>query len=158
LKRSPLKPGKGFQRKSPMPTTGMLSVFSAQRSAPARKAELKTKQLAVTAEEKALWSRLAALGCIACMKDGVFNTYVSIHHVDGRTKPGCHKLVLPLCAPHHQQDDTDPVGRIAVHPNKARFERRYGSQVELIAQCVRLLTAARTSGAAAPTIIESENP
>jgi hypothetical protein len=76
------------------------------------------------------------------MKDGHYNPHVSIHHVEGRTKPGCHLLVLPLCASHHQQDDTDPAGRIAVHPNKAHFEARYGSQEELMLQCAQLLGAA----------------
>lgn len=110
------------------------------KRAPARKATLKAKQLAVTEQEKAIWDRLATeIGCVACMKDGHFNGHVSIHHVDGRTKPGCHSLVLPLCGPHHQQDDTDPAHRVAVHPNKARFEARYGSQGELVALCSELL-------------------
>ena len=65
---------------------------------------VKAKQRAVTAEEKEMWNRLAQLGCVACMKDGHYNTNVSIHHCDGRTKPDCHKLVLPLCGPHHQDD------------------------------------------------------
>lgn len=101
---------------------------------------LRTKQRAVTAEEKHLWSRMAnEVGCIACLIDGVPNTYVSIHHVDGRTKPGCHKKVLPLCGPHHQQDDTDAAGRIAVHPNTARFEARYGTQEELMMMAFEIL-------------------
>ena len=86
-----------------------------------------------TKAEKALWHDMAGTGCIACLIDGRVNPWVSIHHIDGRTKPGAHKLVLPLCAQHHQQDDTDPLGRIAVHPNKARFETKYGSQMELLA-------------------------
>lgn len=101
---------------------------------------LKSRQLAVTAEEKRLWDRLATeIGCVACMKDGRFNPHVSIHHVDGRTKPGCHKLVLPLCAPHHQHDDTDPAGRVGVHPWSSRFEALYGDQRELVALCRELL-------------------
>lgn len=47
--------------------------------------------------------------------------------------------VLPLCAPHHQQDDTDQAERVAVHPNKARFESAYGKQSELIEFCEMLL-------------------
>lgn len=105
-----------------------------------RQKSLKAKQRAVTPDEKATWNRLATeIGCVACMKDGQFNTHVSIHHVDGRTKPGCHKLVLPLCAQHHQQDDADPAHRVAVHPNKARFEKLYGTQEELMALCAAIL-------------------
>ncbi len=113
---------------------------TAKRKAPAPKGKgLKTKERTRTPAEIVLHDRLAALGCIACMKDGRFNDYVSIHHVDGRTKPGCHLLVLPLCAPHHQRDDTDPLKRIAVHPWKARFEKRYGQQLDLVAECMSLL-------------------
>lgn len=87
-------------------------------------------------EEKALWSKLAEIGCIACRKEERLNTYVSIHHIDGRTKPDAHKKVLPLCASHHQ-DQGD--GVIAVHPWKARFEEKYGKQESLLAECMELI-------------------
>jgi len=95
----------------------------------------------VSRSTKLFWNALAStVGCIACRIDGVLNTHVSIHHIDGRTKPGAHREVLPLCAPHHQQDDSDPLQRIAVHPNKAQFERRYGNQRELLARCLSILS------------------
>lgn len=88
--------------------------------------------------ERELWDALASLGCAACRKDGIFNGHVSIHHIDGRTKPGAHRKVLALCAGHHQ-DGTGAPGLIAVHPWKARFEERYGRQVELLDDCLQLL-------------------
>lgn len=118
-------------------------VSKLKRTTPARKATMKTKQRAVTAEEKAFWDRLAALGCIACMKDGVYQPIVSIHHVDGRTKPDCHKHVLPLCAGHHQDGTGENKSLVAVHPWKARFEKMYGTQQELMAMCAELLEAAK---------------
>jgi hypothetical protein len=84
-----------------------------------------------TANEKQFHDRVAALGCIACKIDGWQNNEVLIHHVDGRTKPGAHLKVLPLCAGHHQ-DGTGLPGLIAVHPWKSRFESKYGSQMDLI--------------------------
>lgn len=92
-----------------------------------------------TAEEKRLHDRIASIGCIACRLDGISNSLVSIHHIDGRTKPNAHKKVLPLCGPHHQQDDTDLAGRIAVHPYKARFEAKYGRQLDLLDMCMKLI-------------------
>lgn len=89
-------------------------------------------------KEKELWNAIAELGCIACRKDGRFNPYVSIHHVDGRTKPGAHKKVLALCAGHHQ-DGTSGLDLIAVHPYKARFEAKYGTQEELMEETKQLL-------------------
>lgn len=134
MKRTSILPGSPIRRSGPIARN-----LSAPILKPARKAAMKSKELAVTATEKATWTRLAALGCIACMKDGRFNDHVSIHHVDGRTMPGCHGKVLPLCAPHHQRDDTDPLRRVAVHPDKSRFEARYGTQAELMAECAALL-------------------
>jgi hypothetical protein len=119
-------------------------VSKLKRTAPPRKAAMKTKQRAVTTEEKAFWDRLAALGCIACMKDGVYQPIVSIHHVDGRTKPGCHKLVLPLCAGRHQDGTGEDKSLIAVPQWKARFERIYGTQKELMAICAALLNGKQT--------------
>lgn len=75
------------------------------------------------------------VGCIACFKEfGARNFHVSVHHCDGRTKPNAHWMVLPLCAGHHQ-DGTGQAGLIAVHPYKARFEERYGTQRELMTEC-----------------------
>jgi len=92
-----------------------------------------------TAEQKRFWDMLAReVGCIASRKDGFWEPRVSIHHIDGRTKPDAHWLVLPLSAGNHQ-DGTGAPGRIAVHPWKARFEARYGTQRELLRECIRIL-------------------
>jgi hypothetical protein len=124
-------------KRSPMKRSGPITRSATPKTqAPAKRSTLKTKQRTRTPAEMALHDRLAALGCIACMKDGRYNPHVSIHHVDGRTKPGCHLLVLPLCGPHHQDDGS---GAIAVHPWKARFEKRYGQQLDLVAECMSLL-------------------
>ena len=92
-----------------------------------------------TTAEKAHMNRVGKLGCIACLKDGLFNKHISLHHVDGRTKPNAHMKVLPLCAAHHQQNDTDPLKRVAVHPNKARFEEMYGTEQQLILEVIKLI-------------------
>lgn len=46
-------------------------------------------------------------------------------------------LVLPLCGPHHQ-DSGDP-RFVAVHPWKARFEEKYGKQMDLLAEIKKAL-------------------
>lgn len=89
-----------------------------------------------TKAQKAMWTKLAETGCIACRQDGIYNPHVSIHHLDGRTKPTAHDEVIAICGPHHQQDDS--TGVWAVHPNKARFEAEYGSQYELMAEQKKL--------------------
>lgn len=128
MKRSPLKPSTKPLARAP---------FRSRPKEPgAVRKTLKAKQRAVTPQEKELWDQLAEQGCVACRKDGRYNPHVSIHHIDGRTKPGCHQMVLPLCGSHHQDDGS---GLLAVHPWKARFEKRYGAQLDLLAECLHLL-------------------
>jgi len=82
---------------------------------------------------KKFWDLIASKGCIACRADGYLNTLVSIHHIDGRTKPDAHYKVLALCAGHHQKGtNTNSPNMIAVHPDKARFEAKYGKQMDLL--------------------------
>jgi hypothetical protein len=47
--------------------------------------------------------------------------------------------VLPICAGHHQAGTGPNPSLIAVHPDKARFEARYGTQRELLAECLAML-------------------
>lgn len=92
-----------------------------------------------TREEKAFWTRLADIvGCIACRLDGIKNHHVSIHHIDGRTKPGAHTKVLPLCDRHHQTGGEEAP---SVHPWRARFEKKYGTQLDLLETCKQIISA-----------------
>lgn len=90
-----------------------------------------------TAEQERWHGMVASVGCIACLRTGQENPVVSVHHIDGRTKPHAHWYVLPLCAYHHQQDDRSGVP--AVHPNTARFEKEYGTQTVLFMLVCNLL-------------------
>lgn len=113
-------------------TTGGSGTTRAQR--------LTTRQRSTTKVDRQLWTRMAnTVGCIACHLDGHANPLVSIHHIDGRTKPGCHERVLPLCAGHHQAATGEDKSLIAVHPDKARFEQRYGPQAGLLELVHQLL-------------------
>lgn len=136
LARSPFKP-----RTTPMARSGFLARSPLVRNREAATPRMKSSQRTPTKVEKLLWSRMAeTVGCIACHLDGRFNPVVSIHHIDGRTKPGCHKKVLPLCAGHHQDATGEDKSLIAVHPDKAQFEQRYGPQMALLAVILQLLT------------------
>ncbi len=79
-----------------------------------------------TKKEKKYWSDLSDLGCVVCRTyRGQINTYVSIHHIDGRTKKGCHMKVLPLCYQHHQ-------GKEGIHfISRKVWEQKYGKQEDL---------------------------
>jgi hypothetical protein len=156
MRRSPLKQGLSLQRKTPMARgagfkapaagAGLLRVAAVQAKARAREskppkpmASRGMKGRPPTADEARFMSAIADLGCVACRHDGWSNPDVSVHHIDGRTKPGAHLLVLPLCAGHHQDGTGTNPTLIAVHPYKARFEARYGAQLALLAECVEML-------------------
>lgn len=95
------------------------------------------KGRSTTKAQRKFWNNLCeTVGCIACRKEGRFNSYCLLHHIDGRTKPHAHWFCLPLCGPHHQDAGN---GVIAVHPYKARFEEAYGKQIDLFAECLELL-------------------
>lgn len=122
-----IKPLSSILRTAKLPSVKPTSISKNHKS-------LKSNQRAVTVAERALWNRMAGeVGCIACRIDGNVNPFVSIHHIDGRTKPECHAKVLPLCAGHHQDGTGNDKSMIAVHPYKARFEALYASQMELLA-------------------------
>jgi hypothetical protein len=136
--------GSGF--KTPAASAGLLRVEqrlikSAKTAKPRKplKSSRGMKGRPPTAEEARFMDAIASLGCIACRKDGIENPWGSIHHIDGRTKPGAHFLVLFLCAGHHQAGTGENKTLIAVHPDKARFEARYGTQRELLAECIEML-------------------
>ena len=85
-------------------------------------------------------NKIASIGCIVCLNKGIENHHVSIQHIDGRTKEGAHRKVLPLCHRHHQlQDNQKPTRWYTLHANKAEFELNYGGQYDLLEQCMGLL-------------------
>lgn len=145
LARTPFSP-----RTTPMVRSGFLARSPFLRSRESAAPRLKSRQRAPAKAEKLLWSRMAdQVGCIACHIDGHPNPIVSIHHIDGRTKPGCHSKVLPLCAGHHQDATGADKTLVAVHPDKARFEQRYGPQMDLLTLVHQLLA---TPAAALPQL------
>lgn len=77
---------------------------------------------------------ICGLGCIACIvSKGVFRTPGVPHHLltDGGRRIG-HLSTICLCDPGHHQNPPAGSGKVARHPNKARFEAAYGSEEFLL--------------------------
>lgn len=91
------------------------------------------------AEELRFMDAIGSLGCLACAKDGNVNPWISLHHIQGRTQVGAHKKVIGLCAGHHQKGTGNDPTMIAVHPDKYRFEQKYGTQYELLEEAKQKL-------------------
>jgi hypothetical protein len=87
--------------------------------------------------EKEHMSKVQHLGCIVCMNQGFYGSPAEIHHVYGKTKKDTHLKILPLCPSHHRYGGyEEPISR---HPYKARFEKAYGTEQELLEQVENLL-------------------
>ena len=82
-----------------------------------------------TSAEDRHMDAVAELGCVVCrIHLGVFSP-AAIHHIDGKTKPGAHMRVLPICPNHH----TNGGYGVALHSGRVEWEKRYGTQAELMA-------------------------
>lgn len=88
-----------------------------------------------SAEEKRHLNRVGDMACIVCSLNCLGDTPAAIHHLEGKTKPGAHFKVIPLCGTHHQ---TGGYG-VALHAGKKEFERRYGTENYLLEQTNKLL-------------------
>lgn len=95
-----------------------------------------------TAEEARYLDDACSLGCILCMLGygAPHGTYspAEPHHTDGKTKPGCHFKIIPLCPRHHRIPGHGYVGRA---DGKKAFEAAYMSEedlIEVVKEAVRL--------------------
>ena len=68
--------------------------------------------------------RVASLGCIICT-----SPYAQVHHIrligTGIGRRSSHFDTIPLCYNHH-------LGAFSIHHNKPMFEKRYGTEEELL--------------------------
>jgi len=89
-----------------------------------------------TAEESRHMARVNQIGCIACLNMGIETPpeYTLIHHTDGKTKPGAHFKVLPLCDGHHSRYE-----KTGFHNNPTRWEQEHGTEQELLDQVAEIL-------------------
>lgn len=91
-----------------------------------------TRRKPTVAERKHM-GRVAALGCIACEKEGHFGTPAEIHHLrhgQGVAQRSSHYRTLPLCPRHHRLGNHG----VAYHAGPKAFEAKYGTELELLAE------------------------
>jgi len=83
-----------------------------------------------TKVEKKWLDTICQFGCIVCFNQNFGYSPAAPHHLDGKTKKNCHFKSIPLCAQHHQIGGYG----IAVHCGRVAFEKKYGSQSDLLKQ------------------------
>ena len=96
---------------------------------------------ALTKADKERGVKLRDLGCIVCINEHELFTPAAIHHIDGKTKPGCHDLTIPLCAFHHQIKSNNGKWVSRHGDNRNAFEAAYGLESELLSQVDGLINA-----------------
>ena len=110
-----------------------------------------TKGRNPTALEKILANKIGDIGCICCLNKKWYTSdmaeqestkFVSLHHVEGRTKEWAHAKVLPLCAHHHDTpapshapDELTPIHR----GNKKEWIELNGTEEELLKQVYEMI-------------------
>lgn len=93
----------------------------------------------MTKAEKAHLSRVADIGCIVCIRMGYGLSPAEIHHLRKGAGMGQRSKhiggTIGLCPPHHR---TGGYGT-ALHAGQKEFERRYGTETELLEDVTRRL-------------------
>jgi hypothetical protein len=160
MKRSAIKPGKGFKpRSEPMArgnstlksykglsrgsaklTTTKPLKPSGKKMAPvgARGKRMRQGKVPPTAAEKAWMDRAQAHGCVVCLLQTGTRMPAEIHHIKAGDRRMGHLFTLPLCTAHHRGGEREGAF-ISRHPWKARFEQAYGTELELLAILQNLL-------------------
>lgn len=98
---------------------------------------------ALTKADEARRTKIHAGNCMACEQRGIDLTgsgYVQWHHLDGKTKPGCHQKTVGLCFWHHQArlmySDTHAYSRErygpSLHEGSKPFRAEFGSNEFLL--------------------------
>ena len=85
-----------------------------------------------TVEEDRWISDCIRLGCIVCRIQGRGYVPCEFHHMlSGGIRMG-HLFGFGLCSPGHHRNCPKGYGEVSRHPNKAEFERRYGTEEFLL--------------------------
>lgn len=81
---------------------------------------------------EARWmAEIVEWGCVACRLDGNAPRPTAVHHILRGGRRIGHLFTIGLCDPGHHQNGA-ALGLVSRHPYKARFEARYGSELELL--------------------------
>ena len=88
-----------------------------------------------TTKERLHMARVRDLGCIVCRNEGYGYSPTSIHHIRPYGSKTDHYKVIGLCPTHHQHGGLG----VALHAGQKRWEEKFGTELELLAQVMELL-------------------
>lgn len=146
MKRSGLKPGKGFKprettlaRSSTLKTSKPMQRSDkplARATAPMKAVGARARRtgqgkVPPTAAEAAWMDAAQAFGCIVCWLHFQAKTPAEIHHLKQGDRRMGHLFSIGLCADHHRGGQKEGAF-ISRHPWKRRFEAAYGLEDDLL--------------------------
>lgn len=94
----------------------------------------------MTKDEKKHYEKLVKIGCIVCCNLGFGYSSPHIHHIRhgaGLAMRSHWSMAIPLCPMHHQHGGFG----IALHAGQKTFEKKYGTESELLQQTLTILGA-----------------
>ena len=89
-------------------------------------------------DERKHYEKLFKIGCIVCRNLGFGYSAPYIHHIRhgaGMGRKSHWSLAIPLCPNHHQNGGYG----IALHSGQRTFEKKYGTESELLHQTLTIL-------------------
>lgn len=87
----------------------------------------------MTDDEKNWLDAICMLGCIVCRNELLGRTPAEPHHLLRGGKRIDHFHTIPLCVSHHRAGICNGLF-VSRHPYRREFERRYGTEQELLEQ------------------------
>lgn len=91
-----------------------------------------------TKAESEHMGRVADLGCLPCLNNGMPGTPAECHHIRhqiGAGRRSSHFQTIPLCPEHHRLGAYG----VAIHAGKRAWEKIYGTELQLLEQTRQLL-------------------
>ena len=89
-------------------------------------------------DERKHYEKLSEIGCIVCRNLGLGYSAPHIHHIRhgvGLGERSHWSLAIPLCPLHHQHGGHG----VALHAGQKTFEKKYGTESELLHQTLELI-------------------
>lgn len=118
---------------TPATRTGVVRRVSDEVRAVPKGIQAKPGKRAPTVVEQKWMDAIVRYGCIACVMDGQQPRPTAVHHILRGGRRIGHLFSLPLCDPGHHQNGA-ALGLVSRHPFKARFELKYGAELDLLAR------------------------
>lgn len=95
------------------------------------------RELPLTKAEQEWHAKVRDLGCIVCRLFHGVRSDGDIHHVLSGSKRAGEMFVICLCPTHHRSGKNTPE-YVSRHPWRKEFEKRYGTEQELLQQTEQL--------------------